>query len=144
MNEQGPVLLSVEGAVASPAQFRYSDLAGLPAAEQVTDARTLGSKREGAAVRLEALLSQVAPLPQADYLGLHAEADNFHASIPLQAVRDRAVLIYSLNGRPLLDSAGGPVRLYIPDHAACHADEVDECANVKFIDRIELTVGKGF
>ena len=37
-----------------------------------------------------------------------------------------------------------PARFFIPDHAACHTDEVDECANVKFVDHIELTVGKGF
>ena len=39
---------------------------------------------------------------------------------------------------------GGPVRFFIPDHAACHVAEVDECANVKFVDRIELTHGRGF
>jgi hypothetical protein len=36
------------------------------------------------------------------------------------------------------------VRFLIPDYAACHTDEIDECANVKFVDRIELTTEKGF
>jgi hypothetical protein len=31
----------------------------------------------------------------------------------------------------------------IRDPAACHTDELDDCANVKFVDRIELTAGKG-
>ena len=41
-------------------------------------------------------------------------------------------------------SKGGPTRFIIRDHAACHADEIDECANVKFLDRIEFTIDKGF
>ena len=70
--------------------------------------------------------------------------DDFHASIPLEPVRNKALVIYKLDGKPLDDSAGGPFRFFVPDHAACHTDEIDECANVKFLDHIELTVGKGF
>ena len=56
---------------------------------------------------------------------------------------DPASVIYELDGEPLPISAGGPIRFYIPDHAACHTAEVDECANVKFVDLIELSTGKG-
>ena len=38
---------------------------------------------------------------------------------------------------------GGPIRFLIRDPAACHTGELDDCANVKFVDRIELTVAKG-
>ena len=75
---------------------------------------------------------------------LHASHDDFHASVPLSTVRDRGLFIYEIDGEPLELAAGGPVRFYIPDHAACHSAEVDECANVKFVDRVELTAGKGF
>ena len=75
---------------------------------------------------------------------MHSSTDNFHASIPLAPVRERSLLIYQLNGQPLQPQAGGPVRFLILDHAACHTDEIDECANVKFVDHIELTVAKGF
>ena len=47
-------------------------------------------------------------------------------------------------GQPLDDKAGGPFRFYIPNHKACHTDEIDECANVKFVDRLEFTAEKGF
>ena len=77
------------------------------------------------------------------YLTLHSAADDFHASIPLAAVRDRRCLIYRLDGAPLPAKAGGPVRFLIPDHAACHTAEIDECANVKFVDHIELSVERG-
>ena len=64
--------------------------------------------------------------------------------LPLTAVDDRALVIYRLDGQPLPEKAGGPVRFFIPDFAACHTEEIDECANVKFVDRIELTAEKGF
>ena len=51
----------------------------------------------------------------AAYLTLHSAADDFHASIPLAAVRDRAMLIYELDGAPLPTKAGGPLRFLIPD-----------------------------
>ena len=100
-------------------------------------------KRAGDAVRLQAVLDRARPRDSVRHLTLHASADDFHASIPLAAVQDRAILIYRLDGRPLPVSAGGPVRFFIPDFAACHTSEVDECANVKFVDRIELTAGPG-
>ena len=59
------------------------------------------------------------------------------------AVRDRALVIYELNGEPLPEKSGGPFRFLIPDHTACHTSEVDECANVKYIDRIELSAERG-
>ena len=81
--------------------------------------------------------------PTAKYLTLHASKDDFHASIPLSEVRDKAIVIYRLGDDPLPEKAGGPVRFFIPDFAACHTDEIDECANVKFVDRIELTIERG-
>jgi DMSO/TMAO reductase YedYZ molybdopterin-dependent catalytic subunit len=76
-------------------------------------------------------------------LTLHASKDDFHASSPLAAVRDRAILIYRLDGRPLPETAGGPVRFFIPDFTACHTSEIDECANVKFVNRLEFSTGPG-
>ena len=63
---------------------------------------------------------------------------------PLDAVIDKALVIYRLDGQPLPEKAGGPVRFFIPDFAACQTHEIDECANVKFVDRLELTAEKGF
>jgi hypothetical protein len=47
------------------------------------------------------------------------------------------------NGEPLDTKAGGPFRFLIPNAAECKTAEMDTCANVKFLDRIELTAGKG-
>ena len=136
--------LAIRGKVTTPTTLTWDQLVQLPAEEQIANAQDLGAKRPGQAVKLRAVLAMVGLSPEADYLGLHASADNFHASIPLAPVMDKAVLIYSQEGGPLPVSAGGPFRLFIPDHTECHASEIDECANVKFIDELELTVGKGF
>jgi DMSO/TMAO reductase YedYZ molybdopterin-dependent catalytic subunit len=110
----------------------------------VADAGLLDPARRGEAVALAGLLALAEPMPEADYIGLHASADDFHASVPLAAVKDRAYVVYRIDGRPLSAAEGGPLRLFIVDFAACHSDEIDECSNVKFLDRIELTRGRGF
>lgn len=139
-----PVLLKIDGEVERPAELSFADFAALWAEHQIIDVSRIDPKRKGDAVTLAGLLQLVQPKPGGIYLGLHASTDNFHASIPLSAVVDRAFVIYRLDGQPLPTKAGGPVRFYIPDFAACHTHEIDECANVKFVDHIELTSTKGF
>jgi DMSO/TMAO reductase YedYZ molybdopterin-dependent catalytic subunit len=135
--------LEITGEVASPRSFSFNDLAAIPADQQVIDVSRIVPSRKGDAVTLRGVLDLVKPKASAKYLGLHSSTDDFHASIPLEAVADRALIIYRLDGQPLPAKAGGPVRFFIPDFAACHTSEIDECANVKFVDRIELTAEKG-
>jgi len=134
-------ILTIDGAVQSPTALTLEDLSDLPA--QIPDVSQLDPSRAGAAVHLQAILDLVRPAAEADYITLHASADDFHASIPLAEVRERAVIIYSLDGGELPVAKGGPARFFIPDHAVCHTAEIDECANVKFLDRIEFNIGKG-
>ena len=138
------ILLKITGLVEREVSLTFDDLAALDAEYQVADVSQVDPKRKGGAVRLAGLLEWVGAKQDAVYLGLHASRDDFHASVPLAAVRDRGLVIYRLGAESLSNSAGGPVRFYIPDFAACHTAEVDECANVKFIDHIELTREKGF
>jgi DMSO/TMAO reductase YedYZ molybdopterin-dependent catalytic subunit len=142
--EDGQPSLRVEGRVTHPTAWTFAQLQLLEASAQVADVRTLGAKRAGAAVRLEQLLAPLGVDPAVTHIGLHGTRDNFHASIPLEPIRSRALVVYALEGQPLPIASGGPFRFFIPDHAACHLQEIDECANVKFLDRIELTAGKGF
>ena len=134
--------LSLGGHVENPAEISFEKLAQLP---QIVDVSRFDPKRSGDAVALSELVALAKPKAGAKYLGLHSSSDNFHASIPLEPILDRAFLIYrQVNGSPLDAKAGGPFRFYIPNHKACHTDEIDECANVKFVDRLEFTVQKGF
>jgi 2-dehydropantoate 2-reductase len=137
------VALTIDGEVLRPQQLTGASLAAIDPAQQVPDVSRLDTKRKGRAVRLVGVLALVGVKPTAKYLTLHATADDFHASVPLDVVRERGLLIYELDGQPLPVSAGGPVRFYIPDYAACHSAEVDECANVKFVDRLELSAEPG-
>jgi len=136
-------LLTIDGEVDSPVSLSLEDLAAFDAAHQVLDVSRIDPKRKGDAITLAGLLARVNLKAGAKYLTLHASRDDFHASIPLDAVREKAILIFRLGGQPLPESAGGPVRFYIPDFAACHTSEIDECANVKFVDRIEFSATPG-
>ena len=138
------LLLSIDGDVARPAALRFDDLCAVDAAHQVPDVSVIDPQRSGGGVTLAGLLERVEPRPAVRYITLHASADDFHASVPLEAVLDRGVLLYRQGDGPLPNAAGGPLRFLIRDFAACHSAEVDECANVKFVDHIELTRDKGY
>jgi DMSO/TMAO reductase YedYZ molybdopterin-dependent catalytic subunit len=138
-----PVLLKVEGLVEHPADLRFEDFLAVPADAQVADVSRFHAKRQGDGVTLEALLERVRPRPEANYLTLHADRDDFHVSIPLEAVRREAIVVYKLGDRRLGAEQGGPIRFLIRDPAACHTDELDDCANVKYLSRIELSVRRG-
>lgn len=137
------IVLRIDGEVGNPLELTFDDLAACPAAGQVIDVSRFHPTRQGDGVTLESLLSKAAPNPRATYLTLHATADDFHASVPLAEVRGEGIVLYRLDGQPLPVKNGGPIRFLIRNPAACHTEELDDCANVKFVDRIELTAGKG-
>jgi DMSO/TMAO reductase YedYZ molybdopterin-dependent catalytic subunit len=137
------VLLKVEGLVEQPLELAFEDLARFPAQLQVADVSRFQPKRQGDGVTLEAILHQARPRPEANYLTLHADRDDFHVSIPLEAVRGEAIVVYKLGDRRLGPDQGGPIRFLIRDPAACHTDELDDCANVKYLSRIELSFRRG-
>ncbi|MEX2187580.1 MAG: molybdopterin-dependent oxidoreductase [Pirellulales bacterium] len=139
--------LIVDGEVERACSLSAADLALLPAEHQIADVSQIEPKRMGRGVWLSGLLQTARARPTATHVTLHASADDFHASVPLAEVADRAFLIYGVDEGAAMGAlpttAGGPFRFFIRDHAACQAAEVDECANVKFVDRIELTAGPG-
>ncbi len=134
------VELEVGGLVGAPQTYDLAGLAALPG--QIADVSELADGRQGAAVRLTTLIERSRPDANAAFITLFAEGD-YSASVPLAAVIDQAVLIYKLGGGPLPAADGGPIRFLIPDVAACQTAEVDSCANVKFLRRIELGSERG-
>ena len=132
--------LEVGGLVGAPLTYDFAGLAALPG--QITDVSELAEGREGAAVRLTTLIERSEPDSGATFITLFAEGD-YSASVPLAAVIDQAILIYRLGDGPLPVAQGGPIRFLIPDVAACETAEVDSCANVKFLRRIELGSERG-
>ena len=139
-----PVLLQIDGEVAGKRAFTWEDLKAIDLQWQIDDVSLVDPSRSGGAVWLRGILEAAEVLPEAKYITLHSDRDDFHASIPLIEVHERGMFIYRNRNQPLPVTAGGPVRFFIRDHTACQATEVDECANVKFVERIEFSRQKGF
>jgi DMSO/TMAO reductase YedYZ molybdopterin-dependent catalytic subunit len=137
------LVLTIDGAVERPLRLSYADLEGLPEPDQVCDVSRFHPERRGDGVELAALLDQAAVRPDAKYVTLHADRDDFHVSVPLDAIRDQGIVVYRLGSERLGVENGGPIRLIIRDPSACHTGELDDCANVKYLSRIELTTGRG-
>jgi DMSO/TMAO reductase YedYZ molybdopterin-dependent catalytic subunit len=135
--------LIIDGAVANRLALGFDQLRDLPPDAQVADVSRFHPSRRGDGVTLDALLALAQPAPGANYLTLHATRDDFHVSVPLGPVRDQGVVVFRDGDGPLPTAQGGPIRFLVRDPAACHTDELDDCANVKYLDRIELTVRKG-
>jgi len=136
-------LLRIDGEVEDTLNLAFEDFQAFSEADQVQDVSRFHPTRKGDGVTLNSILDRVNPKATATYLTLHATADDFSASVPLQAIRDEGIVVYQLDGAALPVEKGGPVRFLIRNPAACHTDELDDCANVKFVDRIELTAGRG-
>jgi DMSO/TMAO reductase YedYZ molybdopterin-dependent catalytic subunit len=142
MNIEKAVLV-VDGAVNRALLLSIDDLAAIPDEDQIPDVAAFHPGRKGRGVDLRGLLRLADPHPDARYLTLHAGRDDFHVSIPLGEIRDRGMIVYKLMDAPLGVENGGPFRFLIRDPASCHSGELDDCANVKYLSRIELTTEKG-
>ncbi len=135
--------LTIDGHVETPLVLTCQELAAFDESDHVRDVSRFYPTRSGDGVTLESLLARVVPTSDASYLTLHATADDFAASVPLEPIRGEGILVYTVAGEPMTSEQGGPFRFLIRDASACHTDELDDCANVKFVDRIELTAGRG-
>jgi DMSO/TMAO reductase YedYZ molybdopterin-dependent catalytic subunit len=137
------VALVIDGLVDRPLRLTFEDLDALPDAGRVTDVSRFHAKRRGDGVTLEAILERAGARPEANYATLHADRDDFHVSVPLEPLREQGIVVYRLGDSRLAIEDGGPIRFLIRDPSACHTGELDECANVKYLSRVELTTGRG-
>jgi DMSO/TMAO reductase YedYZ molybdopterin-dependent catalytic subunit len=122
------LVLTVDGAVERPLRLTRADLDALPESARVEDVSRFQPKRQGDGVTLEAILEQAGVHPEANYVTLHADRDDFHVSVPLPPVREQGIVVYRLGTQQLDSQHGGPVRFL---------------ANVKYLSRIELTTRRG-
>jgi 2-dehydropantoate 2-reductase len=131
----GPGRIRIEGAVVQPVSLDRSAIAALPA-EHHLDVSTVVLGMKGRGVRLKGLLDIPALAIDADHVGFHALDGTYSACLTLQQAREYGILVYELDGAPLPDAKGGPFRLVTPGLG-------DLCANVKGVERIEITKGPG-
>jgi 2-dehydropantoate 2-reductase len=128
---QGVSILSVEGLCAAPAALDWRALDSLCRGEAcVAGTERLSPKVRGEGLRLGALLSMVQPDPRATHVMVYDD-DKYRACLTLDEARREAVLAHRLDGGPLPDALGGPVRLLLPA-----SDNL--CLSVKRVARIEL------
>jgi len=138
--------LEVNGLVQNRATWRFQDLAGLPALEQETtlmcisnglDAGLISNAR-WKGIALADLLERAAPFANAARVRFHG-VDNYTDTIPLEkAMEPTTLLAYEMNGVPLPNRHGYPLRLIVPGYFGEK--------HVKWLTRIELTDAdaKGF
>ena len=138
--------LQVTGLVETPQTFRFEDLTAMPAVTQETTLRCISNEVGGGlmsnavwkGVTLRSLIERAGPQPGVVEVLLHG-VDNYTDTFAFEKAMDPATLVvYEMNGQPLPQKHGYPVRVIVP---GLFGEK-----NVKWVTRIELvdTDAKGF
>lgn len=123
--------LKVDGACAAPGELGWDELDALAAGPAlVADTAALSPKVRGQGVRLGALLERARPRPDATHVMVYDDGE-YRACLRLDEARGAAVLAHRLDGAPLPEAQGGPVRLLVPTSE-------NLCLSVKRVVRVEL------
>ena len=138
--------LEVDGLVQNRATWRLKDLKGFPAVEQETTLMCISNGLDAGLISnaiwkglpLRNLLDLAAPVSDAARVRLHG-VDNYTDTIALEKAMDSTTLLaYEMNGEPLPQRHGFPLRVIVPGYFGEK--------HVKWLTRIELAnaEAKGF
>jgi len=138
--------LEIGGLVQNPATWRFQDLMGFEATTQETTLMCISNGLDAGLISnavwkglpLPDLLDQAGVLSGAARVRLQA-VDNYTDTIPLEkAMQPTTLLAYEMNGAPLPDRHGYPLRVIVPGYFGEK--------NVKWLTRVEVTDAnaKGF
>ena len=138
--------LEVNGLVQNPATYRFEDLKGFHAVEQETTLMCISngldagliSNAKWKGLTMRDLIEPASPLANAARVRLHG-VDNYTDTFPLEkALAPTTLLAYEMNGVPLPDRHGYPLRVVVPGYFGEK--------HVKWLTRIEVTDNhaKGF
>jgi DMSO/TMAO reductase YedYZ molybdopterin-dependent catalytic subunit len=138
--------LEVNGLVRNPATWRFQDLKGFSAVEQETTLMCISNGLDAGLISnaiwkgfpLRDLLNQAGAISDAARVRLHG-VDNYTDTIPLEkAMAPTTLLASEMNGVPLPDRHGYPLRVIVPGYFGEK--------HVKWLTRIEVTDAnaKGF
>ncbi len=110
--------LRLFGLVTREVVLDWSQLLALPQIDDVSDFHcvTHWSRLDVAweGVRASDVIALCQPLPEAPYVTLHG-SDGYTTNLPLSALLENDVLVaHGVDGGPLSDEHGGPVRLVVP------------------------------
>jgi DMSO/TMAO reductase YedYZ molybdopterin-dependent catalytic subunit len=133
--------LRVDGLVGRPLELSYDELLALPKAEQVSTFHCVTGwivdDVHWGGVRFRDLLAKADPLPAAHaahFVSAEVPYDDYLTLDDLKL--PDVMLAYEMDGRPLLQEHGAPVRVVIPDMYGYK--------NVKWVDRISLVPAEGY
>ena len=112
-------------------QFTWAEIDAIAKGEALVEhTETMSPKVKGEGVRVAALLARVtAPFP-VTHVMLHDDGE-YRACLTKKEAVESAVLAHRLDGAPLPDAMGGPLRLLVPTSA-------NACLSVKRVTRIVL------
>ena len=138
--------LEIDGLVQNAATWRFQDLEGFKPTTQETTLMCISNGLDAGLISnavwkglpLRDLLDQAGVLSSAARVRLHG-VDNYTDTIPLQkAMEPTTLLAYEMNGEPLPDRHGYPLRVIVPGYFGEK--------NVKWLTKVEVTDAnvKGF
>jgi DMSO/TMAO reductase YedYZ molybdopterin-dependent catalytic subunit len=146
-NHPEPYVLVVDGLVKKKMAFSYGDLKALPQVGQTSDFHCVEGwsvrdvQWEG--IRLGEIVKKAGPKPEARYAVFHALGttssrpdglDHYVESLPLSTLLDgkkECLLALGMDGRPLTDAHGAPLRLVSPYDLGYKS--------IKYVTRIQFT-----
>lgn len=128
--------LTVTGLVEQPASFSLDDLKKLPLVRQTSDLdcveRWSVRKLNWEGIRLQTLIDQVRPLPEAQFVTFHCAGGVYSESLTMdQAMAENVLLALGVDKQPLPPDHGAPLRLVVPGFWAYKS--------AKWIERIEFS-----
>lgn len=120
--------LAVTGLVNRPGSIDLRTLAALPSRLSGEDATNV----VGEVVPLSEIFDMLEPHESAAFCTVISRDGTYRASIPLPILREGGWLAFALDGGPLPDTAGGPLRLTVVDGTTM-------CWNVKDVGELRFS-----
>jgi DMSO/TMAO reductase YedYZ molybdopterin-dependent catalytic subunit/thiosulfate reductase cytochrome b subunit len=143
-------VLRVDGLVENPREITYADLLALPKQDQITHHFCIqgwSAIGEWTGVPMRTICEMVKPMPNAKWVAFYSFAEGsdggrYYDCHPIENMyHQQTILAYGLNGSPLNEAHGAPVRLR--DEVELGFKMVKWIREVSF-EATERTVGKGF
>ncbi len=129
--------LRVGGACeAGDLELTYADCEAAAEEHKIPDLGSVLPDRQGTAIRFRALIERARPHADVAFVNVASSDGSFTASLPVEELAEKGIVLYALDDEPLPETYGGPFRLFLADSEDCSV-------NVKFLGSVEFAASKG-